>query len=214
MAAGAENPDRELWNACHGEADPAPGPPSEWLELHRELVARRAPGRALDLACGRGRHALLLAELGFEVDALDLSDVAVQLVDSLARERGAAIRAHLVDLAAAPAFPRPPYAAILNLHYLERSIFPLIAQALAPGGILVFEAFTRDHPGVAGRDMPDRFLLAPNELLHAFARHLHVLRYREGPLGGERPRAVASLVACRPTDARAALPCAQHAALT
>ena len=44
------------------------------------------PGRALDLATGTGRHALRLAEAGFEVDALDISAVAL----GMARERAAA----------------------------------------------------------------------------------------------------------------------------
>ena len=51
------------------------------------MIASVAPGRALDIAAGRGRNSLFLAELGFEVDAVDVSDVAVETVARHAREQ-------------------------------------------------------------------------------------------------------------------------------
>src|SRR5918911_713461 len=60
--------DRARWNARHAAAGEEPGEPSAWLAQHAELLARLAPGRALDVASGRGRNAFALADLGFEVD--------------------------------------------------------------------------------------------------------------------------------------------------
>jgi hypothetical protein len=95
------------------------------------------------------------------------------------------------------AFRRPPYQVIVNTNFLERSIFPRLVEALAPGGLLVFETFTRDHVDVAGRRMNPAYLLERGELACAFA-DLDIVRRREEILDEERPRAVASIMARRP----------------
>jgi len=165
---------------------------------HRELLAAQAPGRALDIAAGRGRNALFLAELGLDVDALDVSDVAVETIARRARERGTSVRTHRV--VAGEPFPRPPYAVIVTTSFLDRSLFARMRDALAPGGLIVFEGFTRDHVERAGGDLPLDRLLAPGELREAFAA-LELLDYREAVVPREMGpglRGVASLVArCR-----------------
>jgi SAM-dependent methyltransferase len=87
-----------------------------------------------------------------------------------------------MELAHADAeFPRPPYDVICCFYFLQRTLLGRIAGALAPGGLVLYETFTRDHVEVVGGRIPERFLLEHNELLRAF--------------GTERRRAVASLVA-------------------
>jgi len=192
--AAASN-DREFWNEKHGQVQVGGWVPRPWLVDHRALLDDLSPGRALDVACGRGREALYLAESGFEVDAVDVSDVAVDAVGEAARERGLAVRATRVDLLADPApFPSPPYDVVVGFYFLQRSLLGPIADALASGGLLFYETFTRDHVDVLGRDMSERFLLGHNELLRAFS-DLRVLHYREAVIGEERSRAVASIVA-------------------
>lgn len=190
--------DRERWNEKHREAQVGGCAPREWLVEHEALVDELPKGRALDVACGRGREALWLAERGFMVDAVDVADVAVDAVGAAARERALPVQAWRVDLVEAPGpFPREPYDIVVDFYFLERSLFPRMAAALAPGGLLVVETFTRDHVEVLGHDMPARFLLDHNELLAAFPG-LRVLHYREMIIGGsDRPRAVASIVARR-----------------
>lgn len=139
---------------------------------------------------------MLLAGLGFAVDALDVSDVAVEMTRRSAAACGVEVDARRVDLTDA-GFPAAPYDVIVDTYYLERSLFAGMRAALAPGGLLVFETYTRDHVEVLGRAMSERRLLAPGELLRAFAG-LWVLRYREAIVGDEHPRAVASLVARAP----------------
>jgi len=141
------------------------------------------------VACGRGRNAHFLAELGFEVDAIDVDQAAV---DEL-RRTGGAITAIAADVTLTR-FPREPYDVIVNVNFLARSILSRLSAALAADGLLVFETFTRDHVDVLGQRMNRSYLLEPNELLRAFA-DLRVLHYREAVLDGERPRAVAGLVA-------------------
>ncbi len=187
--------DRERWNAKHREANVGGTEPRAWLVEHRDLLMTQATGRALDVACGVGREAAHLAELGFAVDALDVSDVAIAKVRRRAGQGGLAIEATRMELAHADTwFPRPPYDVICCFYFLQRALFKPLAGALAPGGLLLYETFTRDHVEVVGGRMPERFLLEHDELRHAFAG-LRVLRYREAVIGTRHPRAVASIVA-------------------
>src|SRR4051794_32227091 len=91
---------RERWNARHRDAGVAD--PAEWVLSHRRVLEARLPGRALDVACGVGRHAVFLAELGFHVDAVDVSDVAVARVRAVADERRLPIIAMRADLTGDP----------------------------------------------------------------------------------------------------------------
>lgn len=93
------------------------------------------------------------------------------------------VTAHRVDLAAGPAFPRPPYAVVLDFFYLERPLFDPIATALAPGGLLLFETFVAD-PGASATE--SSFRLQPGELRRVFAdRELEILHYDEVEIGDD-----------------------------
>ena len=108
------------------------------------------------------------------MDALDVSDVAVAAVQREARRRGVAVEAARVDLAASPELPRRPYDVVVNTRFLERSLFGALSDALAPGGLLVFEAFTTERRG-----MNPAYQLEPGELFRAFGG-LEVVDYEEG----------------------------------
>ncbi len=121
--------------------------------------------------------------------------MAIAKVREHAAEQALDIEATRTDLPHADAeFPGPRYDVICCFYFLQRALLERIAGALAPGGLVVYETFTRDHVEVVGGRMPERFLLEHNELLHAFDG-LRVLHYREAVIGTERRRAVASLVA-------------------
>jgi tellurite methyltransferase len=192
---------RERWNRRYRERDPAavPGPPSEWLTENSAEIARRAPGRALDLACGTGRNAVQLAQCGFVVDAVDVSDVAVAALDDTARTRGLAIHARVADLER-EALPTQRYDVVVLINYLQRSLFDTIASTLTSEGLLVAETVTRAHIEQLGRSFDPRFVLDSHELERAFPS-LTVMRYHEGIVErAGRARAVASLLARRPLD--------------
>jgi SAM-dependent methyltransferase len=150
------------------------------------------PGEALDLACGGGRHARLLASLGHPVLALD-RDAA-----SLAQAAGAGITTLQYDLeeeGAAWPFAPGRFAGIVVTNYLHRPLFAHLANALAPGGILVYETFAQGNERF-GKPSNPAFLLAPGELLDAAARHgLKVLAYEDGIVDAPRPARVQRLCA-------------------
>jgi SAM-dependent methyltransferase len=199
-SVGGVSAAREKWNHRYGDASTTPLPvaPAEWLVEHRALLeALPSGGRALDLACGDGRNARYLAELGFAVDALDVSDVVIGRLAEAAVALGLDVRPMVADLEHDPDLPRGQYAVVMNFNYLQRSLFGSLAAALRPGGLLFFETFARPHIEELGHDFPDEFLLAENELLGAFPG-LHVRHYFEGVAERSgRPRGIASLVAER-----------------
>jgi tellurite methyltransferase len=189
---------RATWNRRHRERE-APAerqPPAEWLSDNHDALASRVGGRALDLACGTGRNALYLARLGFTVDAVDVSDVAVQQLTATAGRAGAAVHARVADLEQeGKSLPPAAYELVVLINYLQRDLFAVIPETLAPGGIVIAETVTRAHIEQLQRPFDPRFVLEPGELATAFAG-LHVLRYREAVVQrGGRPRAVASVLA-------------------
>jgi tellurite methyltransferase len=199
------HPARERWNERFRGAGTAPAQdvPSEWLVDHEALLrasaATGAPPRALDVACGNGRNALYLASLGFEVDALDISDVAIEALSAAASDRELAVRARVVDLEDS-GLPPGAYDVVVTMNYLQRDLYAALQQAVAPGGLLVFETFGPAHEEELGRQVNPDYVLAPNELLRAFP-DLLVRHYREGVVERSgRPKGVASLVAQRPRE--------------
>lgn len=188
---------RARWNERHaatvaaGAVDDAPAP---WLAEQAPVLRARAPGRALDVGCGLGRHAIMLAGLGFEVDALDVSDVAVERVARVARERQLPIAAAQADLSARPAVPRPPYAVIVDTNFLERPLLPVLSAALEPGGLLAVEGFLADPLARWGPTSP-AFVLAPGEL-PTLLEGLDVVSYEEAEQHGRvKARALARAAA-------------------
>ena len=92
--------------------------------------------RALDIACGDGRNAAYLARLGFEVDAVDISDVAIDALQAAATDP-ASPYTRSDSISSGNSLPGSDYEVIVQLNYLQRSLFEPLARALTPGGILI-----------------------------------------------------------------------------
>ena len=163
--------------------------PSSWLLSNLDLVPRA--GRALDVACGRGRHALFLAARGLTVRAVDRDAAKVAALRAEANARGLTLRAEVLDLEAGEAdLGREAHDLIVVVHYLHRPLFPALVQALAPGGLLLYETFTVDQAHRGKPTNPD-FLLQHGELRERLAP-LAVLREREGIFEGRDVAAIAA----------------------
>jgi SAM-dependent methyltransferase len=165
--------------------------PATWLVQHAHLLP--AAGEALDVACGRGRHALWLAARGLTVHAIDRSAEAVAALDAVAGQRHLPVRARVFDLeAGTPDLPRAAFDLVVVVHYLHRPLFPALVATVRPGGLLVYETFTRAQ-AARGKPTNPAFLLEPGELVQLVAP-LEVIDRREGTFDG---RDVASVVARR-----------------
>ncbi|HUQ73576.1 MAG TPA: class I SAM-dependent methyltransferase [Burkholderiales bacterium] len=147
--------------------------PSPWVMRWIELVER---GPVLDVACGIGRHALLFAERGMEVVAVDREVQAIPGVRF--------VQADLENGTPWP-FAGQHFAAIVVTNYLHRPLFPHIQGALEEGGLLVYETFMAGNERY-GRPSNPAFLLQPGELLRAFAE-LQPIAFEQGYV--ETPKA-------------------------
>ena len=196
------------WNQRYSES------PSSWLESDTflisafdEFLAETAPGTALDVAGGAGRNAVWLAEHGWRVKLIDISDVALKMArekfeavkkassaqpkTSLARK--ASLKTEMVDLNCISHLGTEEYDLLVVFYFLRRELFPAISRALKPGGTLIYRTYTIDRMKVPSGPSDPKYLLQPNELLHAFPG-LRVLHYREMLQG----KAAAELVAQKP----------------
>ena len=163
--------------------------PARWLIDHAHLLP--SSGAALDVACGRGRHALWLAERGLTVRAIDRDGEAVAALRSEAQRRGLHIIAEQHDLENGDAGLGVETAdVIVVVHYLHRPLFPALVGALRPRGLLIYETFTYAQ-ALRGKPTNPAFLLAPGELMR-LVRPLDVIASREGVF---EDRDVASVVA-------------------
>jgi SAM-dependent methyltransferase len=177
------------WPAADNSAMASALVPTPWLVAHQALLPGR--GEALDVACGRGRNALWLAERGLDVHAVDRDAEAIDAVRREANARHLPIVAGVCDLEApGVSLGRARYDVIVVVHYLHRPLRPALIEALRPGGLLIYETFTRDQ-ALRGKPMNPDFLLEKGELRRLVAP-LTVLDYREGEFEG---RDVASVVA-------------------
>jgi len=186
---------RAKWDRRYRGCDHRPEPAAV---LRENLHLLPASGRALDLACGLGANALLLAEAGLDVAAWDLSPVAVEQLRSEAGNRGLEVDARVRDVCARPPGPGS-FDVIVVAHFLDRRLAPELRRALRPGGVLFYQAFSREAVSSCGPSNPD-FRLDENELLTLF-RGLVIRFYRDEGLAGDRGRGtrdIAQLVAQRP----------------
>ena len=190
----------ERWNERYSQAfEPFAGAPATWLAQHEALLS--GGGRALDVACGNGRNAAYLARRGYDVDAIDVSDVAIDALRDAAREHGLAITPAVVDLEHEP-LPAGPYDVIVTMNFLQRDLFGPLRDALAPRGLLFYETLGKSHVEDLGHSFNPDYLLDRGELLRAF-EGLEIVDHREGVTeraGG--PRGVESIVARRPATER------------
>ena len=140
--------------------------PSAWVVRWAPLMTR---GRVLDLACGGGRHARHLAGLGHEVTAIDREPQSLESIRF--------VRADLEDGSPWP-LPGEQFQGIVVANYLHRPLFPDIASALSPGGVLIYETFMRGNERF-GKPSNPAYLLEPGELWRAFAG-LHIIAFEQG----------------------------------
>jgi len=166
--------DRRRWeDRYQGGRRSATEVPSEFLRAHAHLLS----GRVLDVAAGAGRNALYLARRGLVVEALDISLTGLRLAREAACAEGLTLLAAQVDLESFP-LPRRRYDAIINIRYLQRSLFVPLRVALKAGGILLFETFLIDQQTLS-KHRTAAYLLQRGELRAAFA-DFEILVYEEG----------------------------------
>lgn len=132
-------------------------------------------GRVLDLACGSGRHAIWLAQQGYQVDAIDRDAQAVSGMTGMDN-----IKVDIVDLEVNN-WPHVEqrYDGIIVSRYLYRPLLHTLAEILKPGGVLIYETFMVGNERYGKPSNPD-FLLLPDELLDTYSPLLNIIAFEQG----------------------------------
>jgi SAM-dependent methyltransferase len=167
-----------------------PTVPSPWVCRFLPLIA--AGGRVLDLAAGTGRHVTVLRQVGYQVVAVDRDTSPLQ---AFAGDDSCEIKE--IDLEdGGPWRLGGDYDGIVVTNYLHRPLLPLLADALAPGGVLIYATFMLGNERLGRPTNPD-FLLRPGELLAVFGDRLSVIAFEQGMVDRPRPAVVQRIAAVK-----------------
>lgn len=188
------------WNARYAAGGDAPAAPP--LPLLAAAVERVQPGRALDLACGSGRHALWLAARGWRVTAVDGAATALDLLLARAELNGCSdrIESSVADLEAEPpefTIAEAAYDLVVDSYFLHRPLLLAIRNGVRPGGLLVAALHIPGGAGARGHG----YVLEPGELAEMVTGWgwavLHSAE-RESAADEDHGLGVAEIVARRP----------------
>ena len=157
--------------------------PSPLVRRFAAKIAELAAGKpVIDVACGSGRNALTLAQLGCPVICVDrdltsLEAHVVLLRRTELRKASAKLSLYQLDLVVGP-WPFAPCMAggIINVHFLLPKLFPLFEQSLSPGGYLLLETV----PGCGGNYLE---LPRSGEVKSAFEKGFEIEWYKERKVG-------------------------------
>jgi SAM-dependent methyltransferase len=139
------------WNAQYADLQYRAAPPDPLLV---QLAEGLAPGRALDLACGTGRHAIYLARLGWRVTAVDAAPAAI---DRLRRE-APEVDAQVADLERGEYVIEPAaFDLICDFLYLQRNLFAAIREGVRPGGVFAGAIRLDGAFALASGELRDKF---------------------------------------------------------
>ena len=182
------------WDAKYRSEELSVPAPDPFLVEALAAFPASAGARAADIACGGGRHAVLLAMSGFRVRAIDRSPEALRLCSDRAATMGLAVETVRLDLEVPSVdLGDELYDLVAVFNYLHRPLIPALRRSVRPGGVVVYKTYTRMQLRFpSGPRNPD-FLLDQAELPALFGGFRHLL-YRETC----ETDATAALVAQRP----------------
>ena len=160
--------DKARWNEKHSKNMM----PQEPIKLIQDYVHLATGKNALDIACGNGRHSRYLASLGFQVDALDISSVAIEQLQDLDNINAIEVDFDTYQLS------KEKYDLIVVTYFLERKLFPQMIAALKPHGIILMETFLHDEGNERTPSNP-AFRLNEGELEAYFDHEMELLHIPE-----------------------------------
>jgi SAM-dependent methyltransferase len=149
----------------------------------------------LDVACGNGRHARYFAQRGHTVEAVDRDGAVLAALTGISN-----VTTRCADIEVAPwHYSGRMFGAVVVTNYLHRPLFPRLLEALAPGGVLIYETFAVGNERFGRPSNPD-FLLRSGELLEVVRGRLRVLAYEDLFVESPKPAMVQRICAVRPAD--------------
>lgn len=154
--------------------------PSIWVRRFARLIT--VDGHVLDVACGTGRHAHLLAEMGYSVQAVDNDPVGLNALQDVPN-----ITTRRVDLEGGDwPYGRACFDGVVVTNYLHRPRFDALLDTLKPGGVLIYETFMAGNETLGKPSNPD-YLLRPGELLDRARGRATVVAFEQGRVNYPKP---------------------------
>lgn len=168
----------------------ARGVPSPWIVQWAGLIAAEAT--VLDIAAGGGRHSRFFAQRGHKVTSVDRDT-------SRLTDPPPGIEIIQADLEDGSPWPLPGrvFGAVIVTNYLHRPLLPALLDALAPGGVLLYETFMVGQERFGRPANPDH-LLKDGELLELARDRLSVTAYEARMISEPRMAMVQRIAARRP----------------
>lgn len=138
---------KDFWDSRYSDADYAYGEaPNEYL---KQQLAKFTPGKILFPADGEGRNGVYAATQGWDVYSFDISKEGKKKATALAAKNKVAIKYDVCELAATKYKPASFDAmALIYAHFPadnKAAYHTLLNTYLRPGGIIIMEAFGREH---------------------------------------------------------------------
>ena len=149
--------------------------PSPWFLRFAPLI--RPGGAVLDVACGGGRHTRNLLGRGHAVTAVDRDTGPIG--DLRGRAGLEIVETDLEDGSPWP-FPGRTFACVVVVNYLYRPRFGSLLDALAPGGVLIYETFAKGNERYSRPRNPDHLLDEGELLALSETGGLRVVAYEHG----------------------------------
>ena len=174
-----------------------PVPPSAWFTWHGSLF--QSGVRVLDVACGSGRHAVLAAEAGAQVTAVDQDRDRIRSLTKEANKRGLSIEPVEADLATWD-FPQGAFDVVMMFNYLDRARMADLLGAVRPGGHFLAETFLEEQRMQGWGPTEDAHLLQTGELTRMTEGFEVILSREVLEMIDGRPAAIASVLARRPPE--------------
>jgi len=175
---------KEKWNSKYKERllkneEPLPN------KKLQELSAYLNGGTALDLACGLGGNSMFLASLGYQVEAVDISDEAMDYLQLQSEKKQLTIHPRMADLTdwRSLRYLENSFDLVVITYYLDRSLFPMVKTILKENGYFFMETFYLSPAN--NQKVSNQYKLKPNELLKEFG-NWNVLFYEENEWEGKQ----------------------------
>ncbi len=163
------------WNNVYTEKSVNSATPSEVVKEKAYLIP--AKSKVLEYASGLAGNGIYLAKKGHDVMAWDLSEVAVEKINTYAIENKLNLAAQVHDLESVLPDMKNKFDAVVVSYFLHRDTLRYLYEILKEGGLLFYQTFSGERYENQG-PLREAFRLKQNELLEVFS-DMQLLFYRE-----------------------------------
>ena len=189
---------RKTWEKRYTAPDYQPN--MEPVPFLVKMIQGLPPGQAICLAAGTGRNAIFLAQNGYQVTAIDISQAALHWCDQISAKLGVEVNTLEADLLAFD-LGNEVWDLATNLYFYEPSIFQGLKKAIRPGGHILFQTYSKAQKKFERGPRNDAFLVDPQDLEGKF-KDWEMIYFEEKECTDEQNKeeSVIQMLARKPKD--------------